>query len=53
MLSSHVKIHYYLTIIESELGESIPQNLFNLKQMGKLFSENLKHLKLEKALERS
>lgn len=53
MLSAHVKIFYYLTIFESEFGESIPQSLFNLKGMGKLFSENIKALKLEKSLERS
>jgi hypothetical protein len=52
-LSPHVKIFFYLTIFESEFGESIPQSFFNLKQMGKLFSENIKALKLEKSLERS
>ena len=35
------------------MGESIPGDLFNLKQMGKLFSENIKALMLEKSLERS
>jgi hypothetical protein len=53
LLNHHVKIFYYLTIFESEMGELIPQDLFNLKHMSKLFSENIKTLKLEKALERS
>ena len=52
-MNHHVKIFFYLTIYESEMGESIPQESFNLKQMGKLFSENIKALKLEKSLERS
>lgn len=53
LLGKHVKIFFYLTIFESEFGEGIPQDFFNLKQMGKLFSENIRALKLEKSLERS
>jgi hypothetical protein len=52
-VANHVKIWFYLTLLEVELAERVPDDLYNLKQLGKLFSSSIQSLKLEKSLQRT